>query len=321
MNSHDQWGSRQRVLRAWMFRGFTLTALVLLFGCAPKDPGKFATPEAAVQAVFELIGQEDEARTEAIFGPGSFELFKSGDDDADREDGERVKFLIQTGVAFDDFEENTKIALLGEGEWPFPIPLMRVEGGWRFNTTAGREELLNRRIGRNELWVLTSMHEIVDAQREYRSEPRDGNPPAFAQKFRSSEGQRDGLYWPAEEGADISPLGDLLAESEAAGLHPEPQPFHGYYFRILTSQGESAPGGERNYLNETGLLTGGFAVVAWPAKYGNSGVMTFITNHYGLVYQKDLGPDTEEVVTTIQAFDPNETWIPTGDELTEIDAN
>jgi hypothetical protein len=316
MNSHNQW-----IFRQWMFRGITLTALVFLFGCAPKDPGLFATPEAAVQAVFELIGQDDEASTEAIFGPGSFELFKSGDADADREDGEHVKFLIQTGVVFDDFDENTKIALLGEDEWPFPIPLMREEGGWRFNTAAGREELLNRRIGRNELWVLTSMHEVVDAQREYRSQSRDGNPPAFAQKFRSGEGQRDGLYWPAEEGADLSPLGDLLAESEAAGLHPDPQPFHGYYFRILTSQGDSAPGGARSYLDEAGLLTGGFAVVAWPAKYGNSGVMTFITNHYGLVFEKDLGADTEAAVATIESYDPDTSWTPTGDEMTESDAD
>jgi hypothetical protein len=269
--------------------------------------------------VFDLIGQGDEARIEAIFGPGSADLFRSGDEDADREDGEHVKFLIQTGVAFDDFDENTKVALLGEDEWPFPIPLTREDGGWRFNTAAGREELLNRRIGRNELWVLTSMHEIVDAQREYRSESRDGKPPAFAQKFRSSESMRDGLYWHSEEGDDLSPLGDLLAESE--GWSDEPRPFHGYFFRIMTRQGDSAPGGARSYLDESGLLTGGFAVVAWPAKYGNSGVMTFITNHYGLVFQKDLGAETNQAVTAIQSYDPDTTWTPTGDEMSESDAH
>jgi len=300
------------------YRGaLLLTCALFLSGCAPKDPGLFETPEAAVQAVHDLIGQGDAERVEAIFGAGSAELFSSGDEDADREDAGRVKSLIQAGVAFEDFDEKTKIALLGEDEWPFPIPLTREEGGWRFNTAAGQEELLNRRIGRNELWVLTAMHEIVDAQREYRSQPRDGNANAFAQKFRSSEGKRDGLYWHSDDDADLSPLGDLLAESEGWG--PDPRPFHGYFFRILTSQGANAPGGAKSYLDESGLLTGGFAVVAWPAKHGNSGVMTFITNHYGLVFQKDLGTETEAAVAAIQGYDPDASWTPTGDEMTEGD--
>jgi hypothetical protein len=301
-----------------MFRGLALLALsLLLSGCARQDPGLFATPEAAMHAVADLIGQYEDQRVEAIFGPGSVDLFRSGDADADRADGERVRAMIQAGVAFEDFDENTKIALLGEQAWPWPIPLVRDGAGWRFDTAAGREELLNRRIGRNELWTLTALHEFVDAQREYRSQPRDGNPPAYAQRFRSTEGKRNGLYWPAEDESELSPLGDLLAESEAWG--PDPHPFNGYFYRILTGQGASAPGGARDYLDASGLLTGGFAVIAWPAKHGNSGVMTFITNHHGLVYEKDLGPETEQAVAELETYDPDPGWTPTGDRMTEPD--
>jgi len=322
----------------WMFRSLALLGLCLLLsGCdSPEpgqnpdedpgqtadqelgqDPGLFETPEAAIQAWSDLIGKKDVERVEAIFGPGSFELFKSGDDGDDQADRERVKAMILAGVAFEDFDENTKIALLGEEAWPWPIPLVRDGGGWRFDTAAGREELLNRRIGRNELWTLTALHEYVAAQQEYRSQPQDGNPPAYAQRFRSTEGKRDGLYWTVAEGEDLSPLGELLAESDVEESNP--QPFHGYYYRILTSQGPSAPGGARDYLDESGLMTGGFAVVAWPAKYGNSGVMTFMTNQRGLIYQKDLGAETEQAVSAIQAFDPDDSWVPTGDRMEEAD--
>jgi hypothetical protein len=282
-----------------------------------QDPGLFETPEAAIQAWSELIGKKDQERVEAIFGPGSFELFKSGDDDADQEDGERVKAMILAGVEFEDFDENTRIALLGEQAWPWPIPLVRDGAGWRFDSVEGREELLNRRIGRNELWTLTALHEYVEAQHEYRSQPRDGNPPAYAQRFSSTEGKRDGLYWTAAEGEELSPLGELLAESDVEESNP--QPFHGYYYRILTSQGASAPGGDRDYLDDSGLMTGGFAVIAWPAKYGNSGVMTFMTNHRGLIFQKDLGAETEQAVSAIQSFDPDDSWVPTGDRMEEVD--
>ena len=309
MKKHTQW-----IIGSVML----LTLFLLLPGCARKDPGLFETPEAAVQALDALIGQNDDAQIEALFGAGSADLFRSGDPDADAEDGQRVKAMIAEGVAFEDFDESTKLALLGADQWPFPIPLRHEEGGWRFDTASGREEVLNRRIGRNELWTLTAMHEVVDAQREYRSQGRDGNLPAFAQKFRSSEGKQDGLYWPSDDESNGSPLGDQLADSE--NWSEELHAFHGYFYRIMTRQGPNAPGGEQDYLDAaSGLLTNGFAVIAWPAKYGNSGVMTFITNHRGLVYQKDLGADTEQAVAAIQAYDPDESWTPTGDEMTEAD--
>ena len=289
--------------------------LLLLAGCGRPEPGTFATPEEAIQAVAGLVGTGDEQKIEEIFGPGSVDLFRSGDPVADREDAERVKEMILAKVAFEDFDERTKVALLGEEAWPLPIPLVRTADGkrWRFDTAAGREELLNRRIGRNELSTLASLHALVDAQREYRSVGRDGNPPAYAQKFRSGEGRHDGLYWVPAEGEPLSPLGDLFAEAE--GYHEPGQPFHGYYFRMLTGQGSNAPGGAQDYLDSQGRMTGGFAAIAWPAKYGNSGVMTFLVNQRGIVFQKDLGAETAAAVDTIQAFDPDPTWEPTGDTL------
>jgi hypothetical protein len=194
------------------------------------------------------------------------------------------------------------------------LPLVLNEGRWRFDVAGGREELLNRRIGRNELLVLASLHAYVDAQREYLAGGWAGKPPAYARRFLSSEGARDGLYWPAVEGEEESPLGPLYAE--AASSHAQeagPQPFHGYYFRILEAQGPSAPGGARSYLDKKERLTRGFAAIAWPAKHGNSGVMTFKVNQQGIVFQKDLGPETEAAVAAIEAYDPDESWHPTGD--------
>jgi len=303
---------------------FTLVLSLLLImawitACSPQpqSPTVFETPEAAVQALSELIGQRDEQQVEQMFGPGSADLFHSGDDEADREDYQRVKAMIAEGVVFDDYDENTRIALLGEDAWPLPFPLVREGDGWRFDTAEGREELLNRRIGRNELWTLTALHEVVDAQNEYRSESRDGRPPAFAQRFLSTEGQHDGLYWATGEGDGLSPLGELLAESDVTA--GEPRPFQGYYYRMLTRRGPDAPGGERDYLDENGMLTRGFGVIAWPARYGNSGVMTFMVNHRGLVFQKDLGAETDLAVAKIDSYNPDSSWAPTDDSLFGIE--
>ncbi|MDX2417377.1 MAG: DUF2950 domain-containing protein [Xanthomonadales bacterium] len=287
--------------------------LILVSACKQQSQLVFDTPEAAIQALSELIGQNDDQLAEQVFGPGSLDLFRSGDADADREDSQRVKDMIDEWVGFEDHDENTKIALLGDEAWPLSIPLVKEGKGWRFGTAEGREELLNRRIGRNELWTLTSLHETVDAQREYHSESRDGNPRAFAQKFRSTQGKHDGLYWPTDDDSELSPLGELLAGSES--WEDEPHPFHGYLYRILTRRGDNAPGGEMNYLDENGFMTGGFGLIAWPAKYGNSGVMTFMVNHRGLVFENDLGPETGQLASAIDSYDPDQGWTPTDDSM------
>jgi hypothetical protein len=291
------------------------TIVVLAAACsrAPQGPQAFDTPEQAIAAMESLIGKKDRKAIERVFGPGAVELFDSGDPEADAEDFQRVKAMVAESVGFLEHDERTRVALLGNDEWPFPIPLVSEGGKWRFDTAAGREEILNRRIGHNELFALTALHEVVDAQREYASEGRDGNPPAFARRFRSSEGKRDGLFWPVGEGDPPSPLGDLLADSDTN--LPSPSPFRGYYYRMLDRQGPGAFGGEQSYVDDKGQLIGGFAVVAWPAKYGISGVMTFIISHRGVVWQKDLGAETDKRARAIEAFDPDPSWVLTADEL------
>jgi hypothetical protein len=288
--------------------------LAALAACSPAPPGTYATPKEAVLALGELAGSGDMKKVEEMFGAEGVELFKSGDEVADREDALRVKAMVAEKIAFQDLDEATKVAVLGKEEWWFPLPLELKDGRWRFDVAGGREELLNRRIGRNELLVLASLHAYVDAQREYFAGGWAGKPPAYARRVRSSEGARDGLYWPVGEGEQESPLGPLFADA-AKSRQPEagPQPFHGYYYRILEAQGSNAPGGARSYLDKKDRLTRGFAGIAWPAKHGNSGIMTFQVNQQGIVFQKDLGPETETAVATITAYDPDESWQPTGD--------
>ena len=300
-------------------RSFCLTlvgvvVLTALAACAPKPAGTFSTPEEAVQALGDHAGSGDAKKTEEMFGADALDMFDSGDAVADHEDALRVKAMIREKVSFEDLDGKTKAAIIGNAEWTFPLPLVEEDGRWRFDAATGREELLNRRIGRNELLALASLHAYVDAQREYFTKGRDGKPAAYARRFRSTEGKHDGLYWAIAEGEEESPLGPLYADAADERLKDaRPQPFHGYYFRILEAQGKSAPGGERSYLDKKGRLTRGFAAVGWPAKYGNSGVMTFQINQQGIVFQKDLGAETEKVASAIAAYDPDESWQPTGD--------
>ena len=298
--------SRSLVL-LFVLLGLTLAGITA--EAAVKQKG-FATPEEAVKAAITAARSNDDNELIAIFGPSAKELIYSGDAVADKQ--RRGEFL----KAFDEknslvSEKDHMVVVVGNNDWPFPIPLIKKGKAWFFDTDKGREEILNRRIGENELDTIQTVLAIVDAQREYamKAISRDGIPE-YAQKFMSDPGKKNGLYWETKEGEEPSPLGPAVAQAKKEGYKKsegKPVPIHGYYFRMLTKQGKHATEGAFDYIVK-GKMTGGFAVVASPAKYGNSGVMTFIVNHDGVVYQKDLGKNTEQAAKTIKKFDPDKTW-------------
>jgi hypothetical protein len=203
--------------------------------------------------------------------------------------------------------------VIGKDDWPFPIPLKKVDDRWRFDTAAGKEEILNRRIGQNELSTIQTMLAYVDAQGDYAQLKRQQSGTAeYAQRILSSPGKKDGLYWPTAAGEPTSPFGPLVAAARTAGYRRAakaqgPTPYHGYFFKVLTGQGPNAPGGAADYIVK-GRMIGGFGLVAWPARFDDSGIMTFIVNHDGVVYQKDLGPQTAKIAPTISRFDPDQSW-------------
>jgi len=279
------------------------------------DTGKtFSTPEEAVAALAAAVNAKDHDALQDIFGPAAVDLENP---DRVQAANERQRFVAAFNTTNQLVREsdNQCVLQVGADAWPFPIPIVKNGGKWSFDTEAGKEEILNRRIGRNELATLQSVRAYVEVQREYASRDRLGNEVLqYAQKFVSSPGLKDGLYWPTNLDGEISPLGPLVARAQAAGYGrtgkgPEaaPEPFHGYYFKILTRQGKHAPGGKYNYVIN-GNMIGGFALVAWPAEYGNTGIMTFIVNQQGRVYQKDLGSKTDKLALAMAQYDPDSTW-------------
>lgn len=273
----------------------------------------FASPEAAVQALIDALRRNDEKALRSIFGPGSRDVISSGDKVHDRNKRESFVKAYDEAHTFEQEGPDKVVLHTGTQNWPMPIPIVKKGNRWVFDSKAGREEIINRRIGRNELYTIQTCLAIVDAQREYALKDRDGDGLfEYAEKFSSDPGRKNGLYWPVQEGEDPSPLGELVAKARAEGysgktVKGNPSPYHGYYFRILKGQGGNAPGGAFEYA-VNGHMIGGFAVVAWPAKYGVSGVMTFVVNHDGVVYQRDLGKGTAEVARTIVAYNPDSTW-------------
>jgi len=279
----------------------------------PADQKVFETPDEAARALIAIAKSGTLDDLIALLGPGSRELAAVSDPVTARQNREVFTVAAAERWHLEAQGADRQVLLVGNEDWPFPIPLVRGPRGWRFDAVAGREEVLARRIGRNELATIDTCRAYVSAQRRYAQDPHDGRAAgAYAQSFASDPGKENGLYWPAQHGQKRSPLGDLVAQAASegrplGGATSRPIPFRGYYFRILTAQGPSAPGGARSYLTD-GVMTGGFAVVAWPAVYDVTGVMTFIVGPDGVVYEKDLGPATDSTVRQMRAYDPDTSW-------------
>jgi DUF2950 family protein len=300
-------GKRQRRSRIGL-----AAALGLGLGLtAAQAQESFKTPEAAVEALGTAAKSDNSSKALlTVLGPGGADIVSSGDAVADG--ATRQHFLesydAKHEVTMDGDDKATLV--IGQDDFPFPIPLVRKDDMWRFDTVAGRREILYRRVGRNELDAIQAALAFVDAQNDYADKDRTGaGPGVYAQRIVSEPGKTNGLYWPATQGGDESPLGELIALATAQGYRVggERAPYHGYYFKVLTKQGPDAPGGTLDYVVR-GKMIGGFGLVAYPAQYGNSGVMTFLVNHNGVVYQKDLGPRTAEIAGQMSAYNPDQSW-------------
>ena len=292
-----------------------LAALALAGGAgaaAPTAQKVFGTPEEAVKELVAAAKANDVKAMLAVLGADAAAVIFSGDPAEDRATFERFAKAYDEANRIDRQGDAKAVLSVGKDDWPLPFPLVKAKSGWQFDTKQGREEVINRRIGRNELSVIQAMQAYVDAQQEYyQRNPGNAKLLQYAQKVTSSKGKRDGLYYPTKEGESPSPLGALFASAQATGRTPDeggkPIPYHGYVFRILTGQGSDAKGGAYDYVVR-GSMIGGFGLVAYPAIYGNSGVMTFIVNQDGVVYQKDLGASTASVAGKMTKFNPDSTW-------------
>jgi hypothetical protein len=272
----------------------------------------FTSPEEATQALVQALKAQDRAATLALLGKDAASWISSGDTAADH--ATVARFIAAYDTRHRLLQKDGKATLtIGTDDFPFAFPIVRKGGRWHFDTAAGKVEMLARRIGENELSAIEVLQAIVDAQLDYASADRNGDGVlTYAQKFLSSPGKHDGLYWPAEPGQAPSPAGELLAKASSEGFQAgsqKPVPYHGYYYRPLQGQGKHAPSGALDYVIK-GRAIGGFAVVAYPAKYGNSGIMSFIVNQDGKIYQADLGPDTQAKALKMRVFDPGPPWSP-----------
>ncbi len=301
-------------LTAGAILSLLVTALLPASTRAAEAAQLFGTPEEAVNALNQAVNATNRAALGALFGPALSQLVNPDEVQGAKELADFAAALNATNRLVRDSETQMTLEV-GTNAWPFPIPLLKTAAGWQFDTAAGLQELLDRRVGGNELAVLRVLREYVEAQREYASRDRDGDDVLeYAQKFVSSPGRMDGLYWPTELNGEISPLGPLFAYAQGEGYALDvpakdatPQPFHGYLYKILTRQGKHAPGGKYDYVIN-GNMIGGFALVAWPAEYGGSGVMTFIVNQQGRVYQQDLGRNTSKIARKMKEYDCGSAW-------------
>lgn len=296
--------------------GMLLMALAAATG-ARAEPRSFPTPDAASAAVIAALEARDAEELLAIFGPENEDVIFSGDEVADRQDWGKFlgDYKIMHRITLDPADDGAATLQVGRQQWPFPVTIVPIEGGWRFDAEAAREEILARRIGGNELDVIDLLHGYVAAQARYRaSDPDEDGLPSFASAILSDAGRRNGLYWPEEPGGMESPIGDFMARAAADGYHLDgvdvaPEPYLGYYFRVLTKQGPDAPGGALDYM-ANGEMVAGHALLAFPADYGESGISSFMVGEAGVVYEADLGPGTLEVAGGIDSFDPGQGWAP-----------
>lgn len=301
-----------------MTRTIALLALVASTVAAASQSAShraFATPEDAVKALADTVKTGDLDALLAIFGPEGKELIGSSDPATARLNRRVFAVAAREQWHLEDTAPDRKTLVIGNEDWPFPVPIVKGADGWRFDTAAGKEEVLARRIGRNELDVIATCRAYVTAQQRYAQQGHDGKPAGIhATKFQSDPGKENGLYWPAVQGKKRSPLGDLVAQAAedgraSGGDRTGPSPFQGYYFKILTGQGRAASGGARNYLVK-GEMSGGFALVAWPAQYDATGVMTFIVNQDGIVRERDLGAQTDAIARKMTVYNPDASWRP-----------
>ncbi len=289
-----------------------LLAVVVVFATVLPAAAQqvFKTPEEAAESLVAAVKAQDKTRVLTILGPNGRDIASSGDEVADKTARELFLAAYAAKQSLQKVDDKTSVLLLGAEDWPFPIPVVRAGAGWRFDTATGRQEILYRRIGRNELDTIETCFSYVEAQNDYAEfSEKEFGKAEYAQRIISTPGKKDGLYWPATNEKDESPLGEFIAVATDEGYTPGQSrvPYHGYYFKVLSRQGASAPGGAVNYVVQ-GKMTGGFALVAWPAEYGNSGVKTFLVNQLGVVFEKDLGPGTPQIAARMTDFNPDLTW-------------
>jgi len=301
---------RVRVMGAVLALIGAITLLMPMPALA-TDPQTFATPEAAAKALLDAAASDDMNAIWAVLGDGFRDQLENPDDAQERENRRRIVEGAKESLQLRADDDKTRVMVIGKAAWPMPIPIVKGDKGWYFDVGAGADEVLDRRIGADELATIGNLRAYVDAQVQYASEDRDDDGVLeYAQKINSTPGKKDGLYWdvPAGSTDEASPFGPFVAEKAAyLSDHDAGDPFMGYYYRIVTRQGENAPGGRYDYVIN-GNMIGGFAMVAWPADYANSGVMTFIVNQNGKVYQKDLGEKTDVNAAAIQDYNPDSSW-------------
>jgi DUF2950 family protein len=297
---------------------FLLLALLWLLTSGPlaaqavSGQKTFSSPSEAVKALVEAARSGDPEQLVPLLGPQVRDLVSSGDSVADKQVLARFVKAYDEKHSLSVEAQGFELLQVGQNNWPLPFPIVRDGNAWYFDSSRGKEEIINRRIGRNELGAIAVCEGYVQSQKEYASKGHDGSPSGiYAQRFFSDLDKQNGLYWAVSKGESQSPMGPLVASAAAAGYSKQasgtPSPYHGYFYKILIAQGPGAPGGAKSYIVD-GKLTGGFALIAYPAQYGSSGIMTFIVNQEGVVYQQDLGEQTGDLATQITAYNPDSSW-------------